>query len=144
MLASEGRAIPRRAVELAARMARRSGAAVHVLSVARIWGTSLGFPHPALMPNRREWQQQRDRVAEAVAALERHKLSASGQVLGTRQAAKRILEEARRRRVDAIVMAADPPRHWLFADMAWSQEPYRVRRLAPVPVYLVLEAPRPK
>jgi hypothetical protein len=36
-------------------------------------------------------------------------------------------------------MAADMPRHWLVSDMVWSQEPQRVRRLAPVPVYLVIE-----
>ena len=45
----------------------------------------------------------------------------------------------RRRRADAIVMAADPPQHWLISNMVWSQDPYRVRRLAPVPVYLVIE-----
>jgi adenylate cyclase len=46
--------------------------------------------------------------------------------------------EAGRRRVDAIVMAADSPRHWLVAGMIWSQEPYRVRRRAAMPVYLVV------
>jgi len=39
---------------------------------------------------------------------------------------------------DAIVMAADPPRGRLVADFLWSQEPYRVRRRAKIPVYLVL------
>ena len=138
LLASEGRAIPRPAVELAARLAKQAGAEVHVLSIARVWGTSLGLPHPALMPNRRELKEQHERVAAALAILKRRGVAASGQVLGTRNAAKRIVTEARRRRVDAIVMAADPPRHWLVADMFWSQEPYRVRRRAAMPVYLVL------
>ena len=70
--------------------------------------------------------------------LKRRGVAASGQVLSTRNAAKRILIEAGRRRVDAIVMAADSPRHWLVADMIWSQEPYRVRRRAAMPVYLVV------
>jgi len=139
LLASEGRPIGREAVELAARLAKRTDASIHVLSIARIWGTSLGLPHPGLMPNRREWQAQRDQVASAVKSLQRKGLSAEGAVLGTRNAAKRILAEARRRRVDAIVMTADAPRHWLVADMIWSQEPYRVRRLAAIPVYLVIE-----
>jgi nucleotide-binding universal stress UspA family protein len=141
LLASEGRAIPRLAVELAARLARQAGAEVHVLAVARVWGTSLGLPHPALMPNKRELKEQHERVAAALAILRRRGITASGQVLGTRNAAKRIVIEARRRRADAIVMAADPPRHWLVADMFWSQEPYRVRRRAAVPVYLVVEKP---
>ena len=32
---------------------------------------------------------------------------------------------------------ADPPRHWFVADFVWAQEPYRVRRRARLPVYLV-------
>jgi hypothetical protein len=39
-------------------------------------------------------------------------------------------------------MAADPPQHWFLANMHWSQEPYRVRRMAPVPVYLVIDDQR--
>ncbi len=138
LLASEGRAISRPAVELAARLAKQAGAEVHVLAIARVWGTSLGLPHPALMPNKRELKEQQDRVAAALALLKRRGVSASGQVLGTRNAAKRIVIEAERRRADAIVMAADAPRHWLIADMIWSQEPYRVRRRAAMPVYLVV------
>jgi nucleotide-binding universal stress UspA family protein len=140
ILASEGRPIPRTAVEFAGRMAEKSGAEVHVLSIARIWGTSFGLPHPGLLPSKRELQEQHDSVASAVARLKRRDIAASGQVSGTRNAGKRILAEARRRGADAIVMAADPPQHWLVSNMIWSQEPHRVRRLAPVPVYLVIEA----
>jgi nucleotide-binding universal stress UspA family protein len=92
------------------------------------------------MPSKRELQDQHEGVAGAVAWLKRRDIAASGQVFGTRNAAKRILAEARRRGADAIVMAADPPQHWLVSNMVWSQEPHRVRRLAPVPVYLVIEA----
>ena len=140
ILASEGRPIPQAAVEFAGRMAERTGAEVHVLSIARIWGTSFGLPHPGLLPNKREMQEQYDSVAGAITWLKRRDIAASGQVSGTRNAAKRILAEARRRRADAIVMAADPPQHWFVSDMVWSQEPYRVRRLAPIPVYLVIES----
>jgi nucleotide-binding universal stress UspA family protein len=140
ILASEGRPIPQAAVELAGRMAERAGAEVHVLSIARIWGTSFGLPHPGLMPNKQELQRQRDSVAGAVTWLKRHDITASGQVVSTRNAIKPILAEARRRRSDAIVMAADTPLHWLVSNLVWSQEPYRVRRLASVPVYLVIES----
>jgi nucleotide-binding universal stress UspA family protein len=144
LLASEGRKIPRAAIEFAARLAKNAGAEVHVLSIARIWGSSLGLPHPGLMPNKREWQEQHDLVAESLATLKRLGIVGTGQVLSSRNAGKRILKEVRRRGFDAIVMAADPPRHWLIADMLWTQEPQRIRRLASIPVYLVEVAAGPK
>jgi nucleotide-binding universal stress UspA family protein len=137
LLASEEREIPPAAVQLAARIARRCGAPVHVFSIARVWGTSFGFPNPGLNPTRKEWDTQRANVDKAVKALRRKGIEADGRVVGTRGAAKRIVREARRLECDAIVMGADPPRHRLLADFIWSQEPYRVRRRADVPVYLV-------
>jgi nucleotide-binding universal stress UspA family protein len=142
ILASEGRSISQAATKLAARMAEKAGAEVHVLSIARIWGTSLGLPNPGLLPNKRELKEQHDHVEAAVTWLKRRHIVASGQVTGTRNAAKLILAEARRRRADAIVMGADPPQHWFISGMIWSQEPYRVRRLASLPVYLVVETKR--
>jgi len=139
LLASEGRAIPRRAVELAARIARQGGGEVHVFSVVRVWGTSLGLPNPGLLPSKREWDAQRAIVADAVEALKREGVEATGHVLATRKATKRIVGEAKRLSCGAIVMAADPPRNRFLADLMWSQEPYRVRRRALVPVYLVTE-----
>jgi nucleotide-binding universal stress UspA family protein len=133
LLASEGRAIPKRAVDYAARF----GAPVHVFSVARVWGTSLGLPNPGLLPTRKEWDEQRQLVTTAVKALRRRGVEADGHVLGTRKATRRIVGEAERLGCDAIVMAADPPRGRLVADFMWSQEPYRVRRRAKIPVYLV-------
>jgi len=137
LLASEGRKISVATVEFAARLAKNAGGEIHVLSIARIWGSGFGLPHPGLMPNSREWKAQHDLVAEALARLKRLGIEATGQVLSSRNAGKRILSEARRRGADAIVMAADGPRHWLINDLIWSQEPYRIRRLAPIPVYLV-------
>jgi nucleotide-binding universal stress UspA family protein len=133
LLASEGWAIPKRAVDYAARF----GAPVHVFSVARVWGTGLGLPNPGLLPTRKEWDEQRLLVTTAVKALRRRGVEADGHVLGTRKATRRIVGEAERLGCDAIVMAADPPRGRLVADLMWSQEPYRVRRRAKIPVYLV-------
>jgi nucleotide-binding universal stress UspA family protein len=137
LLASEGRRIPDEAIELAARLARQGGGVVHVFSIARVWGTSLGLPNPSLLPNKAEWDEQREVVERAVKALKRSGVKADGHVLATRKATKRIVSEAARLRCDAIVMAADPPRNRFLADLLWSQEPYRVRRRAAVPVYLV-------
>jgi len=121
----------------AAGLARESGGGVHVFCIARVWGTSMGFPNPGLLPTRREWETQRAVVGEAVKLLKKRGVDATGQVLATRKATKRILTEAERRGCDAIVMAADPPRNRFVADLMWSQEPYRVRRRAKVPVHLV-------
>jgi nucleotide-binding universal stress UspA family protein len=139
LLASEDREIPRAAVDLAARLAKRSGAPVHVFSIARIWGTSLGFPNPGLFPSKREWDEQRANVRKAVARLERKGVEADGRVIGTRVGSKRIVREAARLGCDAIVMGADPLRAPLIRNFMWSQEPHRVRRRAHVPVFLVVD-----
>ena len=138
LLASEGRPIPASAIARAAELAKPARAPVHIFSVARVWGTSLGLPNPGLLPTKREWDQQRQQVAAAVTALKRRGIQASGHVLGTRRATRRILSEADRLHCDTIVMAADPPRNRLLADLLWSQEPYRVKRKAKVPVHLVV------
>jgi nucleotide-binding universal stress UspA family protein len=137
LLASEERPISKQAIRTAVRIAKRSGAPVHVLAIARIWGTSLGFPNPGLYPSRSEWDKQRAIVDTAVRALERAGVEADGHVIGARNATKRIVREAIRLHCGAIVMGADEPRGRFVGNFIWSQEPQRVRRRAGVPVYLV-------
>ena len=144
LLASEGRRIPPAAVEFAARLARKAGAPVHVFFTARVWGSAFGLPHPGLLPSKREWKLYREYASEAVDRLQRRGIEATGQVVSSRNAGKRILSEVQRRRPEAIVMAAPPPRHWFIADFIWDQEPYRVRRQAEPPVYLVVEPLPPR
>jgi nucleotide-binding universal stress UspA family protein len=139
LLASEGRAFPAAAIEFAVALAQPRRAAVEVFSIARVHGTSFGLPTPGLLPTRREWQAQRDLVAKAVKTLRRHGLEADGAVVGTRKAAARICQQAKDLGCDVIVMAADPPRNPIVSDFLWSAEPYRVRRRAQIPVYLVVE-----
>jgi nucleotide-binding universal stress UspA family protein len=143
LLASEGREIPPQAVDFAVQLARQGGGVVHVFSIARVWGTSLGLPNPGLLPSKREWDVQRDRVAAAVKALKRQGVRAEGHVLATRKATKRISAEAERLGCEVIVMGGDPRRNRFFADFMWSQEPYRVQRRAGRPVYVVTEAESP-
>ena len=107
--------------------------------MARVWGTSFGFPNPGLNPTRHEWGIQHELVSDAVRRLRRRGVTAEGRVIGTRAAAKRIVREATRLDCDAIVMGADAPRSRWLANLMWSQEPYRVRRRADVPVLLVVE-----
>lgn len=137
LLATEGRAIPDAAIARVADLADSSDASVCVLSIARVHGVAFGLPNPGLLPTRKELDEQRTIVDSAIKRLRRRGLEASGHVIGTRKATARICEEAIAKECQAIVMAADPDRNRLVADMMWTQEPQRVRRRAKVPVFLV-------
>jgi nucleotide-binding universal stress UspA family protein len=141
LLASEEREFAPHTVEYAARLSARTRAPVHVFVIARIHGTQFGFPNPGLMPTRKEWDARRATVERTVAELKRRGVPATGGVLGTRKATKRIVGEAERLGCDAIVMEAGRERNRVLADFMWSQEAYRVRRKSPVPVYIVPEDP---
>jgi nucleotide-binding universal stress UspA family protein len=122
-----------RAVELA----RAGDGAVHVLAVGRVHGSAFGMPNPGLLPTRKELEELYDEVDRVVAALEAKGLRADGQVLTTRNGAKRIVREAVARGCEAIVMGADPPRSAVRRNFMWSQEPQRVQRRSQVPVHLI-------
>ena len=139
LLASEGRPIPRAAVEKAAELAQADSVPVHVFAIARVHGAAFALPNPWLRPNAGEWQAQRDSVAQAIAQLERQGITADGNIFGTRKATKRILGAARELGCHAIVMAADPPRGRVVGNAMWSQEPHRVQRRSRIPVHLVFE-----
>jgi nucleotide-binding universal stress UspA family protein len=138
LLASEGRPIPDAAIARVVEVAER-GATVRVFSIARIHGTAFGMPTPGLLPSKAEWAEQRDLVDKAIKRLKRKGLIAEGHVLGTRNATKKILQEASHHGCQAIVMAADPDRARFVATAMWSQEPQRVRRKSRVPVFLVAD-----
>lgn len=136
LLASEGRAFPNAAIARVAELAE-PGASVRVFSIARVHGTAFGMPSPGLLPTKQEWAAQRELVDTAIKRLNRRGLAAEGHVLGTRNATKKILQEAARHECEAIVMAADPDRNRVVGTAMWSQEPQRVRRRARLPVFLV-------
>ncbi len=91
------------------------------------------------MPTKKEWAEQREIVDKTIRRLERKGLKAAGHVVGTRNATKKILAEARKEGCEAIIMAADPDRNRVTGNMMWSQEPQRVRRKSKLPVYLVTD-----
>ena len=135
VVASEGRPIDPAVIARAAELAPAGEALV--VTIARVFGTSLGFPNPWLLPSRREWDAQREIAGKAVKALERAGISAQARVIGTRRAGKRILAEATLFGAQAIVMGADPKRS-ILGDFSWSQEPHRVaHRSKQIPVHLV-------
>lgn len=144
LLATEGRPIPDAAIARVVALASKSGASVHVFSVARVHGVSYGLPSPGLLPTKKEWAEHRTNVNSAVKRLKRKGLDADGSIFGTRKSTKRICEEATKEGCQAIVMAADPDRNRVVGDMLWSQEPQRVRRRSKLPVFLVPDDSAPR
>ena len=143
VLASEGRPFSAAAIARAADIAKQQDTSVLVLSIARVHGTAFGLQHSGLMPTKQEWDVQLEHTRTAVAKLKRRGLTAEGQVLGTRNPAKRICTLAYELGAGAIVMGADPSRNRMAASMMWSQEPQAVARRAKIPVHLLTDdAPR--
>jgi hypothetical protein len=109
LIATVGIPIPptvlRRAMELS------QGRAVAVVTIARIYGSSFGLPNPGLLPTKKEMDEQRALVTEAVDRLERSGIEAWGQVATTRRYAKAIAQAALARGVDhVLVVIPDVPR----------------------------------
>lgn len=80
---------------------------VHVVSIARIWGTSLGLPNPGLYPNRIEIEDQRNIVDTASAAVRRQGFEVKSRILSARNPAKAIAIYAESIRATAVVLG-DP------------------------------------
>jgi nucleotide-binding universal stress UspA family protein len=109
LIATVGIPIPatviRRAVELS------EGHPVAVVTIARIYGSSLGLPNPGLLPTKKEMDEQRAIVTEAIDRLERSGVEAWGQVATTRRYAKTITQAARARHVaHLLVVTREAPR----------------------------------
>lgn len=93
LLASDGRqAFSESAVARAAALS--STGPVAVVTIAKVYGSSFGLPHPGLLPTKQEMSERREWVADAVARLQRDRLEADGQVAATRRATKKLAEVA--------------------------------------------------
>jgi hypothetical protein len=96
---------------------RSGGRPVAVVTIARIYGSSMGLPNPGLLPTRKEMDEKRALVAEAIDRLERSGIEAWGQVASTRRYAKTIAQVAVTRGVDTVlVVTAEVPRWRLFIE----------------------------
>jgi len=104
MLASDGRQdFSPRAVAQAAALAGSSGS-VAVVTIAKIYGSSFGLPHPGLLPTKDEIAERQRWVEAAIHKLRASGVSADGQVAATRRTAKKLAAVARGRGVRAIVI----------------------------------------
>jgi nucleotide-binding universal stress UspA family protein len=137
LVASTGGPIDKRVLDEAVSLARTMNPhpVMHVLSIAQVFGTSLGLQHPGLYPTKREWKAQADIVAEAVKALERRGFVAKGRVLGSRHAGKAIANVAAAEGCAAIVIGAVPMSRW--RQLLLQDEIPKLVRRATVPVRVV-------
>src|SRR5437764_8608994 len=71
MVASEGRPYTYPVLVQAMELARPQHAHIFVMTIARVWGTSLGFPNPGLQPTRHEWDQHRLDTRRAVETFQK-------------------------------------------------------------------------
>ena len=108
---------------------------VHVVSIARIWGTGLGLPHPGLRPNRVELEEQQEIVHAALSEVERRGFTGKTRIFMTRNPAKAIVRFAESIGASSIVVG-DPSSHGagLLRSILWN--PVRdMSRRSRIPVH---------
>jgi nucleotide-binding universal stress UspA family protein len=118
---------------------------VVVLSVARIWGTALGLPHPGLYPTRREMDDQWAVVDAAAEALLTHGFPVRTAVVRARHPGRAIARSADRLGVGLVVIA-DPGRS-RWARIFRGNPPAEIARRTPIavrPVTPAAQAPVPE
>jgi Universal stress protein family len=135
LLATVGQPFPPEVMTRAIELATPEHAKITVLGIAKVYGTSLGFPNPGLQPNRIEWQTLKDGVEEAVEALRMRGFDVRVGLSRSRNAPKMIARWAKARNFHAIVVA-DPERprwrRFIEGDIA-----HEIGRRCVVPVYTV-------
>jgi hypothetical protein len=115
LIASNGEKIPGAAIRQALRIS--AGEPVAVVTVARIYGSSLGLPNPGLMPTRKEINEQKDIAQKAVGAIEKGGSEAWGQVAATRRPSKTIAQAAAARGVEHVLVIRPEKTGWrLFVE----------------------------
>jgi hypothetical protein len=115
LIASNGEKIPGAAIRQALRIS--AGEPVAVVTIARIYGSSLGLPNPGLMPTRREMNEQKEIVERAVAAIEKGGSEAWGQIAASRRPSKTIAGAAAARGVRHVLVIRPEKVGWrLFVE----------------------------
>jgi len=110
LIASTGDPVPAKTVRQALRLSQ--GKPVAVVSIVRIYGSSLGLPNPGLLPTQKEMTTQRDQVAKVVAALERGGAEGWGQVAATRRPGRTIARVAEARGARHVLVVTPDAAKW--------------------------------
>ncbi len=115
LIASNGEKIPGAAIRQALRIS--AGQPVAVVTIARIYGSSLGLPNPGLMPTRKEMNEQKEIVQRAVAAIEKGGSEAWGQIAASRRPSKTFAQAATARGVRHVLVIRPEKVGWrLFVE----------------------------
>src|SRR5262245_60224034 len=99
-------------VERTLELALPEHAKITVLGVAKIYGTSLGLPHPGLQPNRVEWQILRDGVEEAADELRGHGFEVRVGLTRARNVPKMVAKWVKARNFHVVVVSAPDRPRW--------------------------------
>jgi hypothetical protein len=111
LIAANGVPIPGAALRSALRIA--AGRPVAVMTIARLYGSSLGLQNPGLMPSRKELAEQGKIVERAISSLEKAGAQAWGQIAISRKPAKTIAAAVKARgAVHIIVVRPEQPVRW--------------------------------
>ena len=97
-----GDPIPPAAVRDAIR--RSGGEPIAVVTIARIYGSSMGLPNPGLMPTRKEMAAQKSQIEKTIRLIERSGSQAWGQIAASRKPVKTIAEVAKVRGVRHVIV----------------------------------------
>jgi K+-sensing histidine kinase KdpD len=112
-------------------------AKITVLGVAKIYGTSLGLPHPGLQPNRIEWQIVRDGVEEAADELRAQGFEVRVGLTRARNVPKMVAKWVKARNFHAVVVSAPEKPRWralVEGDLALEIQKRCAARVHAVPV----------
>ena len=132
LVASAGDPFPGEVLARVGELAAGSRPPVHVVSVARIWGTALGLPNPGLYPTRQELDEQHRLVAAAATTLTGDGFTVETAVLRARNASKAIARYAERRGCRVVVISDPAASRWqrvLYGDV-----PRELKRRTGIPV----------
>ena len=103
LLASDGRGgFSEGAVAQAAALSGTTPVAV--VTLARIYGTRFGVPHPGLLPTKMELAERQEWVATAIRQLHKRGIDADGQVAATRKPARKLAEIVKTRGAQRVVI----------------------------------------
>jgi nucleotide-binding universal stress UspA family protein len=135
LLASTGVAFSDEAIRRTIELAIPGHAKITVLSIARVYGTSFGFPNPGLQPNRLEIAEQHRIIEDAASRLRAKGFEVRVAMSKSRHAPKMIARWGNAKHFHAIVVC-DPAR------AAWRRRiegdvAREIERRCPVPVYAI-------
>ena len=135
MLVSTAAPIPAYMIRRTVELATPEHAKITVLGIARVFGTSLGFPHPGLQPTAREWADQRKFAEEAAGLLRDQGFEVRVALSRARNAPKMISRWAKAKNFHAIVVADPDKPKW--RRLIEGDPRKEINRRCDVPVYAV-------